>query len=519
MSATTDAGARAGRWLILGAVCLAALIPPLGFTGGAVATPAIGRELGGSPFELNWIVNGYMLAFGSTLMAAGALADQFGRKRIFSAGVVLFVIASLLLALVSSLLALNLLRGVQGLAGAMILAGGTAALAQEFDGPARPRAFAMLGTSFGIGLAFGPVLIGLLVQDFGWRASFLVCAATGGLALMLGVPKMRESRDPGATGLDWPGSISFTAALGIFTLGIMQAPLHGWVSAQVVGLLVAALVLMLLFIAIERRVRRPMLDLSLFRYTRFIGVQALPLATCYCYVVLLIMLPIRFIGIEGHRELDAGWMLMMLSLPMLVVPAVAASLAHRISAGVLSGFGLLLAAAGLLCMSRIAPGQSGLAWAAPMLMVGIGTGVPWGLMDGLSVSVVPRERAGMATGIFSTTRVAGECIGLALMSAVLVGLLQWRVHAALPHADAAVVNETARQMSTGNRLLAMASWPDVTHASLMMAYGEAFRWVMYVLAAMTAVFAIVVFGFLGSTKGAPEVHAGVDGKVCAASEG
>jgi hypothetical protein len=278
-------------------------------------------------------------------------------------------------------------------------------------------------------------------------------------------------------------------------------------------------VLMLLFIAIERRVRRPMLDLSLFRYTRFIGVQALPLATCYCYVVLLIMLPIRFIGIEGHRELDAGWMLMMLSLPMLVVPAVAASLAHRISAGVLSGFGLLLAAAGLLCMSRIAPGQSGLAWAAPMLMVGIGTGVPWGLMDGLSVSVVPRERAGMATGIFSTTRVAGECIGLALMSAVLVGLLQWRVHAALPHADAAVVNETARQMSTGNRLLAMASWPDVTHASLMMAYGEAFRWVMYVLAAMTAVFAIVVFGFLGSTKGAPEVHAGVDGKVCAASEG
>jgi MFS family permease len=516
MSAVTDPGARAGRWLILSAVCLAALIPPLGFTGGAVATPAIGRELGGSPFELNWIVNGYMLAFGSTLMAAGALSDQFGRKRIFSMGVMLFALASLLLGFVPNLLWLNVLRGVQGLAGAMILAGGTAALAQEFDGPARPRAFAMLGTTFGIGLAFGPVLIGLLVQDFGWRASFLVCAAAGVLALLLGVPKMRESRDPGATGLDWPGSISFTAALGVFTLGVMQAPLHGWASAQVIGALVAALVLMLLFVWIERRVRRPMLDLSLFRYSRFVGVQALPLATCYCYVVLLIMLPIRFIGMEGHSELDAGWMLMTLSLPMLVVPAMAASLAHRVSAGVLSGCGLLLAAVGLLYMSRIPPGQSGWVWAVPMLLVGIGTGAPWGLMDGLSVSVVPRERAGMATGIFSTTRVAGECIGLALMSAVLVGLLQWRLHAHLPQADEALVNATARQMSTGNRLLAMGAWPDATHAMLMAAYGEAFRWVMYVLAAITVVFALVVFGFLGSVR--QEMHEDTDGDVCAANE-
>lgn len=517
MDATHDSGARAGRWLILGAVCLAALIPPLGFTGGAVATPAIGRELGGSPFELNWIVNAYMLAFGSTLMAAGALSDQFGRKKIFAAGTGLFVLASLVLALVPNLLWLNILRCVQGLAAAMILAGGTAALAQEFDGPARPRAFAMLGTTFGIGLAFGPVLTGLLVEGFGWRASFLACAAMGVLALVLGVPKMHESRDPGATGLDWPGSLCFTAALAAFTLGVMQAPLHGWASPLVLGLLCASLVLMAMFVWIEQRVHRPMLDLSLFRYTRFVGVQALPMATCYCYVVLLIMLPIRFIGIEGHSEIDAGWMLMMLSLPMLVVPAIAASLAHRISAGVLSGVGLLLAAVGLLYMSRIAPGQSGWTWAVPMLMVGVGTGLPWGLMDGLSVSVVPRERAGMATGIFSTTRVAGECIGLALMSAVLVGLLQWRVHAVLPQADPSLVNATAQQLATGNRGSALAPWPDVTHAALIGAYGEAFRWVMYVLAAITVISALVVFGFLGTTKTAPEKDADIDEDACVTS--
>ncbi|WP_266159823.1 MFS transporter [Dyella silvatica] len=172
-----ETGSAAGRWLVLGGICLAALILPLGFTGGAVATPAIAREFGGSPVALNWIVNAYMLAFGSTLMAAGALSDQFGRKRIFSVGVGIFVLASVLLALVSNLFCLNLLRAMQGLAGALTLAGGSAALAQEFEGRARTQAFAMLGTTFGIGLAFGPVLCGLLVQLSGWRSTFLACAS------------------------------------------------------------------------------------------------------------------------------------------------------------------------------------------------------------------------------------------------------------------------------------------------------------------------------------------------------
>ncbi|MGC1550126.1 MAG: MFS transporter [Rhodanobacter sp.] len=496
MHIESHSDARAGRWLILGAVCLAALIPPLGFTGGAVAMPAIGRELGGSPLALNWIVNAYMLAFGSSLMAAGTLADQYGRKRIFGFGVALFVVASLCLGLVHGLLGLNVLRAVQGLGGALILAGGTAALAQEFHGAERPRAFAMLGTTFGIGLAFGPVLSGFLVETFGWRSTFFAGAVVGGIALAFGLPRMHESRDPDAIGLDVPGSISFTAALALFTFGIMQAPAHGWLSVQVMGLLGGAAAWMLTFVWVESRAQRPMLDLSLFRYGRFVGVQVLPLATCYCYVVLLIMLPIRFIGIEGHGALDAGLMLMTLSLPMLVVPALAAALAHRISAGLLSSMGLLLAAAGLLWMSRIAPGQSVWVWAMPMLVVGIGTGLPWGLMDGLSVSVVPHERAGMATGIFSTTRVAGECIALALMGAVLVLLLQARLHALLPGADMAQLSTASQRLATGNLSQASALLPQIDKAQLTAAYGDAFQRLMYLLTAITVLSAIVVLLFL-----------------------
>ncbi|NIE85389.1 MFS transporter, partial [Burkholderia sp. Tr-860] len=140
------------RLLVLGAVCMAALALPLAFSGGAVATPAIGRDLGGSPAAIAWITNAFMLSFGSLLMAAGTLADRFGRRRLFAFGVAGFTLSSAALGFAPSILAVDLLRAAQGVAAAAALAGGTAALAQEFDGHARTRAFSAPGTTFGIGL-------------------------------------------------------------------------------------------------------------------------------------------------------------------------------------------------------------------------------------------------------------------------------------------------------------------------------------------------------------------------------
>jgi MFS family permease len=198
--------------------------------GGAIATPAIGRDLGGSAAALTWITNAFMLTFGSLLMAAGALADQFGRKRIFTAGILSFVVFSLASSFVSSVVAIDLLRAAQGVSAAAALAGGSAAIAQEFDGHARTKAFSMLGTTFGVGLAFGPVLMGLLIDSYGWRSIFISSGLVGVAAIALGVPRMRETRDPNATRLDWPGVVSFTAALSLFTFAVIEAPAFGWTS-------------------------------------------------------------------------------------------------------------------------------------------------------------------------------------------------------------------------------------------------------------------------------------------------
>ncbi|WP_063547593.1 MFS transporter [Burkholderia territorii] len=505
-SAASATSARRRAW-VLAAVCMAAVALPLSFSGGAVATPAIGRDLHGGPVAMNWITNAFMLAFGSFLMAAGALADQFGRKRVFAIGVGGFTLMSVALAFAPSMLAVDLLRAAQGLAAAAALAGGTAALAQEFDGAARTRAFSLLGTTFGIGLAFGPVLAGALIAHYGWRAIFVTGAAAGALSLAFGLPRMHESRDPHATGLDWPGTAAFTVALTLFTFGVIEAPARGWMHPLVVALLAGAACGACAFVAIETRVARPMLDLSLFRIARFVGVQVLPVSTCCCYIVLLVVLPLRFIGIDGFSEIDAGWLMLAISAPMLVVPLVAATLTRWLSAGVISGLGLLLAAAGLVWLGVALRGGAGPQAIAPMLAIGVGAGMPWGLMDGLSVSVVPKDRAGMATGIFSTTRVAGEGIALAIVGAVLATLAHADLrHAAAGASDAAL--RAAARLATGDLAGAAAVLPGVERTALLASYAHAFDRLLIGLAVVTVLCAVVVFAFLGARPVVPEAGGG-----------
>lgn len=496
------------RLLILAAICLSALVLPLSFTGGAVATPAIGRELGGSPVALTWITNAFMLSFGSLLMAAGALADVYGRKKLFTLGMMLFTAASIAQSLAPTVFWLDILRAVQGVAGAAALASGSAAIAQEFEGHARTRAYSMLGTTFGIGLAFGPLLAGGLIEAFSWRAIFVFTAVIGVISMVFGLPRMRETRDPNAQGLDWPGTVTFTGVLALFTFGVIQAPESGWGSPLVSGLLIGSAVLLALFVMIEMRVKRPMLDLTLFRYPRFIGVQMLPIGTCYCYIVLVVMLPLRFIGVEGLSEIDAGLLLLALSAPMLVVPMMAASLARFVSPGILSGAGFLIAAVGLHWLSLYNVGEPRFGLVGPMLLIGIGAGLPWGLMDGLSVSVVPKERAGMAAGIFNTVRVAGEGIALASVAAILASLLHTHLSDILQGVpgslDTVAIAETAQRVTTGDMAHAIDRIPGLANEALIAGYAQAFQYLLHILTVITLFSAAVVLGLLSKDRVAVE---------------
>ncbi|AZV20455.1 MAG: MFS transporter [Mesorhizobium sp.] len=495
MTSRTTTGS-AERWLVLLSVCLAAMTMPLTFTGPAVALSRIAADLDGSPIELNWVTNAFMLTFGATLMASGALADNHGRKRLFLVGLSLYVLASLGAMLAPDIIWFDIFRAAQGIGSAAAFAGGASALAQEFEGPLRLRAFSFLGTSFGVGLAFGPIASGLLISAFGWRSIFLLVAALAIAAAMLGLRTIRESRDPDATGLDWAGAGTFTIALASLTYGVLQAPQSGWADPLVVSLLAASAICFVAFVVVERRAQRPMLDLTLFAYPRFVGVQFLAAAPAYAFVVLLVLLPIRFIGIEGMSEIKAGQLMICLSGPLLILPMLAGQLARWIAPATICGVGLLVAAAGLVWLSLTPPVGSALV--APLMLIGVGIALPWGLMDGLAVSVVPRERAGMAVGIFNTTRVACEGVALAIVMATLSGFTAAHL-AAQGTASSTQAAAAAQLLVTGNLGEAAQHPPQAGAIVLVQAYEAAFDRLLIVLAAITVMTAIVVF--LGLRRG------------------
>ncbi|WP_368735328.1 hypothetical protein [Rhizobium sp. 18055] len=267
------------------------------------------------------------------------------------------------------------------------------------------------------------------------------------------------------------------------------------------ALLFASAALLVAFWLIERSVARPMLDLTLFRYPRFVGVQLLAAAPAYAFVVLLILLPVRFVGIDGMSEVAAGKMMIALSGPLLALPVVAGMLTRWFSAAVICGVGLLISAGGLFWLSTM-PASQPLFLIAPLLTIGIGISLPWGLMDGLAVSVVPKERAGMATGIFSTTRVAGEGVALAIVSAVLSALIGSRLGSGTDGAASA-----AQRLVTGDLTAAASLMPAIGRDRLALGYTQAFSSLLVLLASITIFTAVVVVAFLGRKEPAIEAEA------------
>jgi MFS family permease len=403
------------RWTLL-AVCLAALALPLSFSAGAVAVPALARSAAASPTALAWVTNAFMLTFGSLLLAAGGLADRYGRRRLFLLGTAGFTTATAVVCLAPTLLWLDLARGLQGVAAAAALASGTAAAGAGLAGAGACPCLRPAGHHVRQGWRWG-LLAGLLLQALGWRSVF----AAGGVLTLVAFGRARALPESHGERGHW---ISAACWLQPDAGGVDPGPaVAGRVRPACLRVQLALLATLLLgvFVCIERLHRSPLLDLSLFSQPAFLGVQLLPVATCFGYVVLLV-LPLQLLGVHGQSATLVGLQMLALSAPMLVLPMLAARWAERVGSARLCTLGLLVCATGLYLLSRQASHPSPSQWVPLLMLVGAGTALP-GLMDGLSVSVVPVQRAGMAAGIFGTVRVAGEGIALAAVTALLALLI------------------------------------------------------------------------------------------------
>src|SRR5436309_10961840 len=208
------------KWWTLLVVCVGTFMLLLDITIVNVALPKIADDLHASFSDIQWVIDAYALTLASLLLTAGALADLLGRRRMYAIGLILFAFASLLCALSARSLFLIIARGGQGIGGALMFATSLALLAQEFHGRERGTAFGIWGATIGAAAAVGPLLGGVLTEGLGWSSIFYINVPIGIVAIMLTVSRVRESRDPAGSRIDWAGTFNFTAGLflGVFAV-------------------------------------------------------------------------------------------------------------------------------------------------------------------------------------------------------------------------------------------------------------------------------------------------------------
>jgi EmrB/QacA subfamily drug resistance transporter len=406
------------RWVTLIVVSAATAMLLLDVTVVNVALPAIRRDLNASFGELQWVIDAYAVMLAATLLSAGVLADRIGRRAVFAAGLTVFTVCSMFCGAAPSPLVLDVARGAQGVGAAAMFASSLALLANEFQGKERGFALGVWGAITGAALAVGPLVGGLLTDELSWRWIFLVNLPIGALLIWLTLRSLPESREERSRPFDLAGMVSFGAACFFATYGLIRGNEDGWGSVPIVGALVAAAVLAIAFLAVERRTEAPMLPLSLFRIPAFTGTALVAFAQSVALYPLLLFMAIYLQDGLGLSPTATGLRLLPLTLVLFVVAPISGRLTGRLPLRIPLATGLVLIGIALLLMRSVEATSEWTVLLPGLLVGGLAIGVISPALAAAMVSVLPVERSGLASGINNTFRQLGIAIGIAGLGAI-----------------------------------------------------------------------------------------------------
>ena len=377
------------KWWTLIAVCTAIFMLLLDITVVNVALPDIQRDLHASFAQLQWVVDAYALTLATTVLAAGSLADRFGRRLVFTIGLVVFTVASFACGVAGTAGVLIAARAVQGIGGGIMFATSLALLANAFHGRERGTAFGIWGATTGAAVAIGPLVGGVLTESAGWRWIFFVNVPIGIAAVIGTVLRVDESRDPAQGRVDWLGTASLTGFLFLLVYGLLQGNEKGWSSSTILACLIGAAALFAVFLAVELTQRRPMLDIRLFRQGGFLGAQIAAFAISASIFSVFIYLTLYLQNVLGYSPLAAGARFLPLTLFAFVVAAISGNLTSRVPARWLMGAGLAIIGVSLLLMARVDTSSAWTVLLPGFALAGIGVGLTNPALASTAVSVVP----------------------------------------------------------------------------------------------------------------------------------
>jgi EmrB/QacA subfamily drug resistance transporter len=455
-------------WLILCICCMSLLIVGIDVTIVNVALPAIRQGLHASLSGLQWSVDAYTLVIGSLLMASGSTADRFGRRRVFQTGLVLFTIGSLLCSLAPSVTALVGFRCVQALGGSMLNPVALSIVSNTFtERRARARAMGVWAAVFGISLALGPVVGGLLVTAVSWRAIFWINVPIGIAAIVLTRLFVPESKAASARRFDPWGQALVIVMLVSLTYGVIEGPSHGWGSPLIVAMFAAAAATTAALVLVELRREQPLLQVRFFRSVPFSGASLIAVLAFGELAGFLFLNTLYLQEGRGYSALHAG----LLTLPMAAMICLFAPLSGRLVGTVGPRLPLVLAglaaAVSFALLTRLGDSTPLPYLLACYVVLGFGCAMVNAPIANTAVSGMPDSQAGVAASVASASRQTGNVLGVAISGSIVAGAsasglasathAAWAVLAACALAVAVIgyASTTRRALGTARRVREM----------------------------------------------------------------
>jgi EmrB/QacA subfamily drug resistance transporter len=430
MTSTKEKAHRQGLALTL--LCLAQFMVVLDFSIVNVALPSMQRELGFSTQNLQWVVSAYSLTLGGFLLLGGRLADLYGRRLLFMLGLALFSLASLAGGLAPSSTWLIIDRAIQGLGAALVAPAALSLITTTFaEGPARNKAFALVGALASAGFAVGAILGGLLTAGPGWRWVMFVNVPIGIIAVSAAPVLLRESRARlDQRRVDVLGALTVTSGLMVLVYALSQGNGIGWLSAQIFGLLALAAVLLLAFVVIELRSASPLVRLAILRQRTVTGANIVNMFAPGAFGALVFILTLYMQRVLGYSALTTGLAFLPMAAVILIFSNVVSRLVSRFGVKPFLVGGITGLVIGLLLLTPIAANGNYVSTLLPgILAVSMGMGPTFATMVIAATAGVSDNEQGLASGLFNTT----QQVGSGLVLAVVVAASSARTAALLQH--------------------------------------------------------------------------------------
>ncbi|MGI5410870.1 DHA2 family efflux MFS transporter permease subunit [Streptomyces chartreusis] len=497
VTATTDSR----RWWALGALVASMLTLGFDMTILNVALPTMAADLGATTGQQQWMADAYVVVFAALMLPAGLLGDRFGRRRMLITGLGVFLAGSLIGALAGDVNAVIAARAVMGVGAALVTPLSLSVLPTLFGPEERTKAVGIASAASALGLPLGPIIGGWLLNHFWWGSVFLINVPMAAIGIAACLFLLPETKDPASPKVDTVSTALAATGLGALVYGIIEAPARGWGDPLVLGMLGAAVLLIAALVVRERRVERPMLDMTLLAHRGFLFNTVAATLVTFILTGLLFVLPPYLQAVLGHDALGTGVRLLPMMGGLLVASRLAPQVVARFGARAAVSAGLVVLAFAGFLGSRTTV-DSGYGFVALWLTI---TGLGFGLslipaMNG-GLSALPRDRAGSGSGLLMTLRQVGGAIGIALLGSLLAGAFRDRLDVTGLPAGAA---DTAGESVVAAHLVAERAGSAELAASANSAYVHGMGIVLLVCGIAALVSALLAAAFLPGTPDAEE---------------